>query len=264
VQPGFEVELNASDLRVGVPSFCRCYRGLNCESTASPKRLKRSVETGDAQRQDVEKAGLLPTHARSLEVTVNDVRARPFDRTGPHGQPTVPRGLIPDPGPTVLHVADQLGERVADGRVPGPHALERIQHRADVVRQECPLVVVHPGLGPRRVLGIQQMGKGIEGLAEMIVVQRLPHPRNVGVHHLPDPGSAIAQDLPDGDPLPAGLLDGLSDADCQLLGRAQPADIAAGEDPAQSGFLGRRCYRGQVLHYHICAVDFTPWLDHCA
>jgi hypothetical protein len=35
---------------------------------------------------------------------------------------------------------------------------------------------------------------------------------------MPDPGSAISQDLPDGDMLLAGFLDGLLDVDRQLLG----------------------------------------------
>src|SRR5919198_188433 len=103
----------SSKVHRGVPSFCRSCGGLDCEVTAGPECLERSVEAGDAQRQDVEKTRLLPAHARSLEATLNDMLARPLDRPGAHRQPTVPGGLVPDPGAIVLHIADQLDQRVA-------------------------------------------------------------------------------------------------------------------------------------------------------
>jgi hypothetical protein len=39
--------------------------------------------------------------------------------------------------------------------------------------------LVHPSLGPRRVVGVVQLSEGIEMLAEMIVVQYLMHPWKV-------------------------------------------------------------------------------------
>jgi hypothetical protein len=148
-----------------VPSFCRSYHGLDRESSAGPEGLEVAVEPGDPQRQDVKKAWLLPAHAGSLEATLNDMLARPLYRTGSHGEPTVPGFLVPDPGPVVLYIADQLGQRVADGLFPGPHPLEGTQDLPDAVRQQRADFRLHPSLGPRRVVGVQQMGEGIEVLA---------------------------------------------------------------------------------------------------
>src|SRR5215831_13518694 len=138
----------------GVPSFCRSYRGLDYESPARPECLEGPIESGDPQRQDVEKAWQLPAHPRTLEATLNDMLARALHRPGPHSQPTLPGLLVPEAGPVALDVADQLGERVADGLFPGPHALERTQDLPDAVREQRPDFLVHPCLGPRRVIGV--------------------------------------------------------------------------------------------------------------
>src|SRR5262249_53960796 len=109
----------------GVPSFCRSYRGLEHKSAAGPECLEVPIESDDPQRQDVEKASLLPAHARPLETTMNDRLARPLHRAGTDSEPTVPWLLVSDTSPVPLHIADQLGQRVADGLLPRPHPLER-------------------------------------------------------------------------------------------------------------------------------------------
>jgi hypothetical protein len=131
------------------------------------------MESCKPQRQDVENARRLPAHARPLETTVNDRLARPLHGTGSYGKPTVPGLLIPDTGPVPLHIADQLGQGGADGLFPGPHPLECTHDGPDAVRQERPHVLVNPGLSPRGIVGVLEVGKGLEVLAEMIVVQCL-------------------------------------------------------------------------------------------
>jgi hypothetical protein len=194
------------------------------------------------QRQDIEKAWQLPAHVRQLETLLRDLLARPFHGTGPDGETAVPGLLVPDTSPVALHIADQLGQRLANGLFPGPHPLEGTQDGPDAVREERPEYLLHPGLGgPCRVVGVLERSKGVEVLAEMIVIQRLPHRRNVGVGHGPNPGGAIAQNLPNGDVLPAGLTDTLGDTGGQCLRRAQDTDIAAGKDGAE-GRLLFRCF----------------------
>jgi hypothetical protein len=221
-----------------VPPFCRSYQVLDHESAAGPECLEGRVESGDPQGQDIEKTRLLPAHARPLETTVNDMLARPFNRTGTHGQPTVPRLLVPDASPVALDVADQPGQGIAEDLVPHPHALEGSHDLADAVGEERPEFLVHPGLGPRRVVGVLEVGEGIGVLAQMIRVQRLTHPWNVGLRHGPNPQGPIAQNLPEGKALPARLADDLVDADGQVLCRAQDTDLAAREDRAEGRLLG--------------------------
>jgi hypothetical protein len=55
------------------------------------------------------------------------------------------------------------------------------------------------------MVGVLEVGQGIEVLAEMIIVQRLTHPGNVDVRDRPHPGGAIAQHLPERETLPARL-----------------------------------------------------------
>ena len=151
-------ELHRCDFGMGVPSFCRSYHGLDRESSAGPEGLEVAVEPGDPQRQDMKKAWRLPAHAGALEATLNDMLARPLHRTGSHRKPTVPGFLVADPGPVVLHIADQLGQRGADSFFPGPQPLERTQDLPNAVRQQRADFLLHPRFGPRRVVGVQQMG----------------------------------------------------------------------------------------------------------
>ena len=128
----------------GVPSFCRSSHDLDSESTAGPEGLESLVELGHPQGQDVEKAGLFPTHARAFEPTLNDMFVRALHSTRTYGEPTMPGFLVSDPGPVPLHVAEQLGQRGADGLFPRSYPLERTQDRPDTVREECPHFLLHP------------------------------------------------------------------------------------------------------------------------
>jgi hypothetical protein len=193
------------------------------------------------QHQDIEKAWQLPAHVRQLETMLKDLLARPFHGTGPDGETAVPGLLVPDTSPVALHIADQLGQRLADGLFPGPHPLEGTQDGPDAVREERPEYLLHPGLGPYRVVGVLERGEGVEMLAQMIVIQRLPHAWNVGIGRMPHSRGAIAQNLRNGDVLPAGLTDTLGDAGGQRLRRAQDTDIAAGKDGTE-GRLLFRCF----------------------
>ena len=134
-------------LQWGVPSFCRSYRDRDHESPAGPEGLEGPTESGHPQGQDVEKTRRLPAHARAFESTLNDMLARALHRSGPHGQPTLPGLLVLDPGPVPRDIADQLGQRLADGLFPRPHALQRTQHIAAAVREQRSGFFVHPGLG---------------------------------------------------------------------------------------------------------------------
>jgi hypothetical protein len=185
------------------------------------------VESGDPQGQDVEKTRRLSAHARARETTVHHRLARPFNRTGPHGQPTVPRLLVPEASPVPLDVAAQPSQGVAENLFPPPHPLEGPQDLADAGHEERPECLVHPGLGLRRVVGGLEVGEGIEVLAQLSIVQGLTHPWNMGVRHRPNPRGPIAPDLPDGTVLSARLADALGDADSQVRRRAQDTTIAA-------------------------------------
>lgn len=76
-------------------------------------------------------------------------------------------------------------------------------------------------------------------LAEMIIIQRLTHPWEVGLRHVPDPGCTISENLPHGDGLPARIADDLCDTGSQILRCAQDTNIAACQDGAQRGLLWR-------------------------
>src|SRR5918996_320789 len=121
-----------------MPSFCRSYWCLNHKSPAGPEGLEGPVESGETQRQDVEKAWPLPTHPCALETTLDNMLTRPFHRPGPHGQPTLPGLLVLDAGAVALEIADQLGQGVAEGFFPRPHAFERTQDLPDTVCEQCP------------------------------------------------------------------------------------------------------------------------------
>src|SRR2546427_1797775 len=135
----------------GVPSFCRSSRSLACESTAGPEGLEIPIESGKPQCQDVEKAWWLPAHACSLEPTLDDMLARPLHRAGADGEPGIPGLLVPDPGSVPLHIANQLDQRVADGLLPWPQALERPEDLPHTVHEERPHFLLHPGFGSSRV-----------------------------------------------------------------------------------------------------------------
>jgi len=96
--------------------------------------------------------------------------ARALPRARSYGEPIIPRLLIPDPGPVALDIADQLGQRVVNGLLPRPHRLERPQDGPDAVGKERLELLLHPGLGPRRIVGRKKMGEGREMVAEMGVV----------------------------------------------------------------------------------------------
>jgi hypothetical protein len=60
-----------------------------------------------------------------------------------------------------LHGAGPRGQHLADRMFPGPPPLACTQPRADAVREECSPLLVPPGLGPRRVIGVQELGEGL-------------------------------------------------------------------------------------------------------
>src|SRR5215211_5539087 len=141
---------------------------MDHESAAGPECPEIAIESGDPQRQDVEKSRRLPAHAGPFETTLDDMLARPLYRARAHGESSVPWFLVADPGPVPFHVADQLGECIMDSLLPWTHPFQRTEDLADAVHQQCSHVLLHPGLGPCGITGVLQVGEGIEMLAEMI------------------------------------------------------------------------------------------------
>jgi hypothetical protein len=72
-------------------------------------------------------------------------------RARPDREPHVPGLSVFYPGPIVLHIPNQLGQRLADGLFPRSPSLDRIQDRSDAIREERLYLLVHPGLGPSGV-----------------------------------------------------------------------------------------------------------------
>jgi hypothetical protein len=199
--------------------------------------LEGGIESGEPQGQDVEEAGLLPAHARPLEMALNDMLTCPFHGAGTHREPTVPGRLVPDPSSILLQVAYQRGQDLAEGLFPRPHSFERTEDRPDAVREEGADFLLDSGLGISRVVGVLERGEGIEVLAEMTVIQYLTLPWKVSIRHLPNPGHFVPQDLSHRDAFLTGVPKDLFDAHSQVLRRTQHAHIAAGEDPAKRGPL---------------------------
>jgi hypothetical protein len=102
-----------------------------------------------------------------------------------------------------------------------------------MVPEECSDFLLNPGLGPYRIVGIEEMGEGREMFAEMVVAPRLPYSVKGGVRHLPHPGGTITYHLPNRQVLPARLLDHLLEVGGQVLCRAQDAHRAVGEEVLQ-------------------------------
>ena len=173
------------------------------------KAWKSPLSLASRNAKTLRKPGWLPAHACSLEPTLDDMLACPLHRAGADGEPDIPGLLVSDSGSVPLHIANQLDQRVADGLLPWPQALERTDDLSHAVHEERSHFLLHPGLGSSRVIGVEEVGKGIEMLAEMIIIQRLTHPWEVGLRHVPNPGCTISENLPHGDGLPARIADDL-------------------------------------------------------
>lgn len=152
------------------------------------------LPAGNPSRQDVEEPLPLPAHTGPLKAGLNDVLACPFNSARAHRQPAVPRHLVLEARPMVLHRAQELGKPCAHHWLLRPQALERAAHIADTVRKERSNLLLYPGFRPGWRRGQPHGGTGVELLAQMIRIPRLADAGGVGVGTVPDPGSPVAMD----------------------------------------------------------------------